>query len=85
MKRYIGSYTFGVLCEYFLHNSVFFQLISAGLSIDPKKSKAFASKPKEAVNPIGGTFLSRQNMKKLRAITEVCISFSFSWAGQECP
>jgi hypothetical protein len=36
------------------------------------------SSTEKAANPIGGTFLSRQNMKKLRTITEGCASSSFS-------
>jgi hypothetical protein len=35
---------------------------------------AFANGQKKADNPIGGTFLSRQNMKRLRTVTEGCIS-----------
>ena len=43
--------------------------------------QAFADHFEGTVNPIGGTFLSRQNMKKLRTITEGCASFGSSGVG----
>jgi hypothetical protein len=41
-----------------------------------KRLQAFADRPGKAANPIGGTFLSRQNVEKPRTIAEGCIDFS---------
>jgi hypothetical protein len=43
-----------------------------------RKALSFCQQTEKAVNPIGGTFLSRQDIEKLRTIAKVCISFSFS-------
>ena len=40
--------------------------------------QTIADSLEKTINPIGGTFLSRQSMRKLRTVTEGCISFSVS-------
>jgi hypothetical protein len=42
-----------------------------------EETVSFCQRIEKAVNPIGGTFLSRQNVKELRTITEDCISKQF--------
>ena len=49
------------------------------LSKFKKRIETFADSLKKTINPIGGTFLSRLDIRELRTIAEGCISkFGFS-------